>query len=215
MMQHTEKNVIQEIVLEQIQLCARQHFDGHALHYMRLDEISGYMSDALCHQISTWILAEDLSPKPRRLNFFRPMDFKFLLTTSTPSSWWQHFKRDCMPEWFKKRWPVKYDVELHRRKVSTFVRMSGTVSFRVKAAYPKFPEVYSDPGASKVFQEHPSFSASIYSGPCDPYELPKVKTLKGGVDGECIIKMDNGEVVQDGGSEIYSGTRPRKGRAVR
>ncbi len=24
-----------------------------------------------------------------------------------PSSWWQHFKRDKMPKWFVKRWPVK------------------------------------------------------------------------------------------------------------
>lgn len=25
-----------------------------------------------------------------------------------PASWWQHFKRDCLPAWFVKRWPVKY-----------------------------------------------------------------------------------------------------------
>lgn len=213
-MQYNERNVSQKIVLEQIQFAARNHLDGHALHHLQIDEIPMYMADAICHQLSIWMMAEDLSPKPRRLNFFRPMDFKFLLKTSTPSSWWQHFKRDCMPEWFKKRWPVKYDVELHRRKTSTFVRMSGTVSFNVKAAYPKFPEVYPDPGAPKVFQECPQFSSSIDHYQVEPYESSKVKTLKGGVDGECIIKMDNGEVVQDGGSEIYSGTRPRKRRAV-
>lgn len=26
----------------------------------------------------------------------------------TPSSWWQHFKLECMPRWFVRRWPVKY-----------------------------------------------------------------------------------------------------------
>lgn len=213
MMHYNEQAAIQRIALEQIQLAARHAFGGHALHHMRLEEIPRYIADGICHQLSTWVMAEDLSPKPRRLNFFRPMDFKFLLKTSTPSSWWQHFKRDHMPEWFKKRWPVKYVDKLHRRKVSTFVRMSGTVSFSVKAAYPKFPEVHPNPGESKVFQEYPRFSASLDAYNVEPYECGEVRTLKGGVDGECIIKMDNGEVVQDGGSEIYSGTRPRKRRA--
>jgi len=26
----------------------------------------------------------------------------------TPASWWHHFKQDCMPKWFVKKWPVKY-----------------------------------------------------------------------------------------------------------
>ena len=25
-----------------------------------------------------------------------------------PASWWQHFKRDCFPQWALKRWPVRY-----------------------------------------------------------------------------------------------------------
>lgn len=27
----------------------------------------------------------------------------------TPSSWWQHFKKDCMPKWFIRRYPIKYN----------------------------------------------------------------------------------------------------------
>ena len=26
--------------------------------------------------------------------------------TLVPTSWWEHFKRDVMPEWFQKRFPV-------------------------------------------------------------------------------------------------------------
>jgi hypothetical protein len=31
---------------------------------------------------------------------------KTITIKGTPRSWWQHFKRDCMPQWFVKRFPV-------------------------------------------------------------------------------------------------------------
>ncbi len=27
-----------------------------------------------------------------------------------PENWWQHFKLECLPEWFKRKWPVRYAV---------------------------------------------------------------------------------------------------------
>jgi hypothetical protein len=32
-------------------------------------------------------------------------------SVSYPSSWWQHFKRDMMPKWFIKRYPVTLKTE--------------------------------------------------------------------------------------------------------
>lgn len=32
---------------------------------------------------------------------------------SYPSSWWQHFKRDVLPKWFVKRYPVTLKIEHH------------------------------------------------------------------------------------------------------
>ena len=41
----------------------------------------------------------------------------------TPANWWEFLKRDHAPEWFKKRWPVRENVE----------------SVEIKDCYP-FPE---------------------------------------------------------------------------
>jgi len=189
---------MQRITLDQIQLAARQHFDGHALHHLRLDEIPRLMADGLCYQLSTWVMTEDLSPKPERLNFFKNQEFTFRLTTEYPATWWQMFKRDHMPEWFKKRWPVRYRTEHHRRKVSSWLRTSGTVSFEVKAAYPKLPEVHPDCGIPKFYQSQPSFSASVILDPAESFELPREVQVRGSVDGQCVVKMDTGEVVEYG-----------------
>lgn len=32
---------------------------------------------------------------------------------TVPLNWWQHLKKDHAPEWFVKKWPVKYKTETH------------------------------------------------------------------------------------------------------
>ena len=52
-------------------------------------------------------------------------------TLAMPASWWDHFKRDCMPEWFIERYPVKM--------IRSTVRLQG------HAIFPEFrpPNGYS------------------------------------------------------------------------
>jgi hypothetical protein len=28
-------------------------------------------------------------------------------TVAVPATWWEMFKRDCLPNWFRRRWPVR------------------------------------------------------------------------------------------------------------
>jgi hypothetical protein len=36
---------------------------------------------------------------------------------AVPSSWWQHFKADCFPEFLLRRWPIRYDTPTYQRIV--------------------------------------------------------------------------------------------------
>lgn len=54
-----------------------------------------------------------------------------LVTFKAPASWWQHFKQDRLPEWYKKRWPVryKYDNRECRQTIKICPHYSDKVSF--------------------------------------------------------------------------------------
>ena len=47
------------------------------------------------------------------------------LTVSVPKSWWEHFKKDCFPDWLLRTWPAKFKT----------VSVKDTVRFL--AVYPK------------------------------------------------------------------------------
>ena len=43
--------------------------------------------------------------------FLRKTYAEDLIKIETPSSWFQHWKRDCAPAWLVKRWPVHYNIQ--------------------------------------------------------------------------------------------------------
>ena len=45
----------------------------------------------------------------------------------TPSSWWQHFKKDCLPKWALRRWPVTYIEREVVVKVDPYLDCQGPV----------------------------------------------------------------------------------------
>lgn len=50
----------------------------------------------------------------------------------TPASWWQHFKLQVMPVWFKRLFPVKVE------------RVVREIAIEKKALYPKLPLLLPD-----------------------------------------------------------------------
>lgn len=67
---------------------------------------------------------------------------KVSFTWKTPKTVWQMFKERHMPEWFKNRFPVHYDENLHTK----------TVTFKRYATYPKANVKIEKP--SKIFTEN-------------------------------------------------------------
>lgn len=57
-----------------------------------------------------------------------------------PSSWWQMFKRDVLPWWVSKRWPVKHE-QYH---------VVRTVPLKVYAQYPDFVPPNNNLGMERV-----------------------------------------------------------------
>ena len=91
---------------------------------LRYDEREDYQLGALAKRLSVDILTRKLVDQIYE-------DERFY---SYPSSWWQHFKRDYMPEWFKKRYPVHEDQH----------RVTLKVQFERYANYPESDIVLPD-----------------------------------------------------------------------
>lgn len=65
----------------------------------------GVVTEKNCHLIADEV-SEHFTVQLTR--YFAVHDIR-RFEMNTPASWWQHFKRDCMPSWFKRLFPVKYD----------------------------------------------------------------------------------------------------------
>jgi len=56
-----------------------------------------------------------------------------------PASWWQRFKRDHMPSWFLRRWPVMVRFKILRARRTITLRQAEQVTLTTSARY-------TDPG---------------------------------------------------------------------
>ena len=63
------------------------------------------VSEKNCH-----LIAEDVGDhfSFQLTRYFATYDAR-KFEVNIPTSWWQHFKQDCMPAWFMRLFPVKYD----------------------------------------------------------------------------------------------------------
>ena len=50
----------------------------------------------------------------------------------SPRTWWQHFKKEKFPKWLLKKYPVDFEKEVQRKKV-TFRRYAKFPSFNYKS----------------------------------------------------------------------------------
>lgn len=63
-----------------------------------------------------------------------------------PATWWDHFKHDCMPAWFTRRWPPK----------TTSIATSTTVSVQRFCPHIKLPSGARDHITFLVEQDDPA-----------------------------------------------------------
>jgi hypothetical protein len=94
------------------------------------DRVVVEIRDVLTRLAKQVILCEDLPAEPLE---------KFTATAhwSVPSSWWQMFKRDVMPAWFKEKWPVEEREQ------------SKQVEVKMYAVYPRLPYAFPKYGEYK------------------------------------------------------------------
>jgi hypothetical protein len=74
------------------------------------------------YRFATEILADKLVDDTYKANY----------PYKVPKTWWQMFKRDHLPTWFKKKFPVQYEHKTGRVKVR----------FKRYATYPKANEIF-------------------------------------------------------------------------
>lgn len=77
-----------------------------------LDTVAEYTMDMLMVRLSAFVLTEQL------------VNERHTVESAVPKTWWQHFKRDKMPAWFGRKFPVLYEV------------FKKTVIFNAKGVYP-------------------------------------------------------------------------------
>lgn len=116
---------IDEVLLQKLYFAVQQHIPDERVVNLQGVEFTSFfelLTRDLVFRISGYVWEEELE--------------KRVLVASYPKTWWQHFKKDVMPEWFTKKFPV----ELKREEVLV----------KFTAVYPKFAEVSEQPFVRKI-----------------------------------------------------------------
>lgn len=113
--------------LDRIKVCIDYKIDRYAIHHDAsyfgswIDHFTNHISV----QYSAFVLGEN--QKPIRLKPY-------------PTSWWQMFKRDVMPKWFQKRFPVKSEEYVIDAKVIyPYLRISAPLNEKVSVIFQQSP----------------------------------------------------------------------------
>jgi hypothetical protein len=77
---------------------------------VQAEEVRDWMYENLLVRLSAYVLTEQLADE------YHPVSL------GLPATWWQHLKQDHAPEWFKRRWPVRF----RKMTCQIHVRTSGT-----------------------------------------------------------------------------------------
>lgn len=140
---------VQRYVLEQVKLGCVQWFDGHALANMSIQQITDELTDSFSYQLKTFVLGEKVNEERRTV------DFKY------PMSWWQHLKWERAPDWFNRKYPIRWKYE-HREVV-----------FKQIECFPKIKQVLkvSEREVSfTVLQSEESYAVSAFDLEFSPKE---------------------------------------------
>lgn len=96
---------IEKIEVEKIRIMVQRKLSKYelaGLHFMEVGKFVDQLTDSVVLNFHAFCLGE--SQKPIKLKPY-------------PKSWWQMFKRDVMPKWFIRLWPVEFEEYLVDAKV--------------------------------------------------------------------------------------------------
>ena len=109
-------------ILERRKVEAQEFLSGHSLMNLTVEQKFDRVLGGLLMKIKTEILAET---EPKEL---------YVAVFKMHKSWWQWFKDENLPKWFKKIYPIKY---ISVKKYLTIYR---------EAWYPKLNKVFPESG---------------------------------------------------------------------
>jgi hypothetical protein len=94
---------LQRITLEKIRIGMTQHYAKVLLlePQISLNEHAQHIADRFMFQLEGYLWGKNDKREDKRTET-KTAD------VSWPSTWWEHWKEQHAPDWFKKRWPVKY-----------------------------------------------------------------------------------------------------------
>jgi hypothetical protein len=93
--------IMRETVLEAVRFGLRKEFGSHMAQQMTLETIRQFAGEVV-YDFETSILGQHNKQK-------------YTIDFEAPLNWWQHLKLEKLPDWFKKKYPVKY--KTHQRTV--------------------------------------------------------------------------------------------------
>jgi hypothetical protein len=129
-----------QIVLTKMRVAAMQHAPGALVRdSLVADTFYDHMFDQLGFRLMAFVLGEQVGAHEHTVTFERPL------------TWWQHFKMSCMPEWFKRAFPVQFYT--HRQ----------TIHETVNATYPYANIAVPDLGQCVVFSTWTNKQGDIQS----------------------------------------------------
>ena len=83
------------INLEAIKFRISQNFSKYMIDSMQLNVFEEHLGNAINIEFQTKIFGQHNKQK-------------YTVKIRIPKNWWQHFKRDILPNWYKKIYPVKW-----------------------------------------------------------------------------------------------------------
>lgn len=132
---------IDTVTLDRLKFGVRRVIDeDHLLLNADVEVIAGYTGRRLAVALKKDILAEKLPPASvtahKRVEFSRTF----------PADWWQLWKNQHAPSWFRRRWPVRWTTETEVRDVEV------TVDLQKYRTYPE--ATYALPKLGKPVKFH-------------------------------------------------------------
>ena len=116
-----------EVGLGRMRFTAQEIFDGHTLHSLRFDFTPDEILNRLVYKLSTEVLVEKVQEVEKEIKY--------------PASWWQAFKLEVLPKWFRRRFPIRWKVtKVKLERCAGYPQMKcvlppeklGKISFYVK-----------------------------------------------------------------------------------
>lgn len=108
---------IKQMVFEKIAKSASFTASPSIMDQLEIHQQRDFLTDGIVYTITTNILRQKIHEDKEKIAFIY----------SFPSNWWEHLKADHAPQWFIKKYPIKY----------TEHRKERTLTFTRYAEYPK------------------------------------------------------------------------------